>query len=266
MAVFTLMSPGGSPGVTTCGLAVSYRWGGRALLAECDPAGGSVLAGFLAGRMEIRHGGLLSLALAVGHRADPSALWEHVVSLDQEAREWLLLPGLRDPREAAQLAGAWETIGEVLGTASEQMIDVVVDVGRVGGREMPLPLIAASDLAVMVLRPTLRQVAAAKPRLEALGRHLGEAPPMGLCLVDQGDYSAGQVSKALFGLPVIGRLPCDSRSAALLSDGQPSRKPVRASALLHGAEALAEAMREHADRCVVHDAGNAVISASRGIL
>ena len=45
-SLFALTSPGGSPGVTTAALALAFTWPGSVIVAECDPAGGAVLAGF----------------------------------------------------------------------------------------------------------------------------------------------------------------------------------------------------------------------------
>jgi hypothetical protein len=248
MPIYTLASPGGSPGVTTSALAVTYAWGGRTLLAECDPKGGSVLSGFLRGRIQGPPGGLLDLARSAARTRDPAMLWDHLISLDQDVRDWLLLPGLRDPREVAQLHGAWGLIAEILAATAADLLDAVIDVGRIGGSDTPMELIAASDLVVMMLRPTLGQVAAAKPRLDALGRHLGTSVPVGLCLVGRGDYRAWEISDALFGLPVIGELPHDGQSAAVLSEGRPARRSVQHSALLRGAATLAGTMRTYLEQ------------------
>ncbi|GAA3120097.1 hypothetical protein GCM10010466_08650 [Planomonospora alba] len=256
MAVYTLMSPGSSPGVTTTALAVTHVWGGRTLLAECDPKGGNVLPGFLAGQMAGLRGGLLELALAIAHNPDPGVLWDHVISLDQHAREWLLLPGVRDPRHMAQLSGAWDAIAKVLTAATRGAMDVVLDVGQIGRPDTPMRLIAASDMAVMLLRPTLRQAAEAKPRLDALGRYVGTTVPVALCLVGKGDYTPAQISRALYGLPVIGTIPHDPRSAAVLSDGASARRPLRSSTLMRGASRLADAMRRRLT--TTEDLGEAV--------
>ncbi|MEW9532868.1 hypothetical protein [Microbispora sp. NPDC049125] len=245
MATYTLMSPGGSPGVTTTALALTYAWGDRALLAECDPKGGSVLPGFLVGRMEGPPSGLLEFALAIAHEPDPQTLWKYVVSLDQDAREWLLLPGIRDPRHAAQLETAWDAISGAITSATHDVVDVVLDVGQIGGPDTPMRLIATSDMALMVLRPCLRQVADARPRLDALGRYVGTKVPVALCLIGEGDYSSKEISNALYGLPVIGAIPHDPRSAEVLSDGKRARRSFRRSPLMRGASFLAMAMREH---------------------
>ncbi|MFE3452491.1 hypothetical protein ACFXJ8_26570 [Nonomuraea sp. NPDC059194] len=253
MALYTLMSPGDSPGVTTTALAVSYAWGGRALLAECDPKGGNVLQGFLTGRLGGIHGGLLELAMAIAHNPNPAVLWEHVIPLDQDVREWLLLPGIRDPRHAPQLDMAWDPIVDVLEAATEDVVDVIADVGQIGRPDTPMKLVARTSLAVMLLRPTLRQITAAKPRLDALGRYVGTNVPVALGLIGQGDYSDKQISQILYGLPIIGRIPHDPRSASLLSDGKQSRRLIRINSLMRGAAKLAAAMREHAQKVVIDD-------------
>lgn len=245
MAIYTLMSPGDSPGVTTTALALSYALSGRVLLAECDPKGGNVLHGFLTGRLGNVDGGLLELAMAIAHNPNPAVLWEHVVPLDQHAREWLLLPGIRDPRHAPQLDLAWDAIIEVFKAAAGDTVDVVADVGQVGRPDTPMKLIAHSDLAVMLLRPSMRQVAAARPRLDAIGRYVGTSVPVALGLVGSGDYSDKQISKALYGLPIIARLPHDPRSAALLSDGKRTRRFLRVASLMRGAARFASALQEH---------------------
>ncbi|WP_055483890.1 hypothetical protein [Sphaerimonospora mesophila] len=245
MAIYTLMSPGGSPGVTTTALAVTYAWGGRTLLAECDPKGGSVVQGFLTGQIEGVPGDLLDLALAIAHDPDPGVLWKYVVSLDQDVLEWLLLPGIRDPRHALQMESAWDSVANALKTAADGVVDVVLDVGQIGGPDTPMRLIAASDLVLMLLRPSLRQVADARPRLDALGRHIGAKVPVALCLIGEGDYTAKQISEALYGLPVVGTIPHDPKSAAVLSDGKQAGPSFSRAPLMRGAAYLALAMRSH---------------------
>ncbi|MFI9846681.1 hypothetical protein ACIHFD_57340 [Nonomuraea sp. NPDC051941] len=242
MAMYALMSPGGSPGVTTTALALTYAWEGRALLAECDPQGGDVLRGFLAGSMENHEGGLLELALAAAHDPDPAILWRYVIALDQTARNWLLLPGLRDPRHLVQLDGAWDTIAGVL-KAAQGTVDVVVDVGQVGRYDTPISLIAACDRVVMLVRPTLRHVSQARPRLDALGRQVGSDVAAGLCVVGSGPYTFKEVSKALFDLPVLAWIPHDPKSAAVLSDGNRAKKSFHRSALIRSTRQLGSVMR-----------------------
>ncbi|WP_345580275.1 hypothetical protein [Nonomuraea rosea] len=197
--------------------------------------------------MDEHESGLLELALAAAHDIDPDLLWRHVVALDHDARNWLLLPGLRDPRHLVQLDGAWDTIAGVF-TAAQDTADVVLDVGQIGRSDTPMTLLAACDLVVMLVRPTLRHVAHARPRLDALGRQVGEDVQVGLCAVGDGPYSAKEISEALFELPVLAWIPHDPRSAAVLSDGDRAKKSFRRSALIRGTSRLGAAMRAHVAR------------------
>ena len=71
MALYALVSAGGSPGVTTTALALALSWPSPVVVAECDPSGGDVLAGLFAGHLEARSG-LLALAMEAG--ASPEAI------------------------------------------------------------------------------------------------------------------------------------------------------------------------------------------------
>lgn len=67
MAVVTLCSASGSPGVTTTALGLALSWSRPVLLLEADPTGGSaILAGYLKGA-RTPPDSLIDLALA--HRA-----------------------------------------------------------------------------------------------------------------------------------------------------------------------------------------------------
>ncbi len=141
-----------------------------------------------------------------------------------------------------QLDGAWEALIKVL-RAAQDTADVVIDMGQIGRVDTPMSLISASDLAVMLLHPTARHVAQARPRLNALGRHVGTDVPIELCVVGNGPYTLKEVRSALYDLPVLGWIPDDARAAAVFSDGEQARKSFHRSALVRGAIALGEAMR-----------------------
>src|SRR4029077_16011189 len=71
-SVFGLVSPGGSPGVTTAALALAIGWPAPVIVAECDPGGGAVLAGALGGHVPAAVG-LVEHAIEAGrnpHAAD----------------------------------------------------------------------------------------------------------------------------------------------------------------------------------------------------
>ncbi|MEO3861325.1 hypothetical protein [Acrocarpospora sp. B8E8] len=241
MALYAVISPGGSPGATTTALAAALSWPDPVLVAECDPSGGSALAGYFAGRVSAT-GGLLQAALEATRDGDSEAVWQHTVALDASERR-LLLPGLADPGHAIQLDGAWGTLASTLAAAP---FDVIADIGRIGGRDAPYPLVSGADLVVMVLAPTLRHIAAARPRLEALRRASTGGIPLGLCLVGAGPYDRRAVGRAL-SVPVLAELADDPRAANVLSDGAASWSGFPRSALMRSASRLVASMRRHLD-------------------
>jgi hypothetical protein len=220
---------------------MALSWPDPVLVAECDPSGGSALAGYFAGRAGAT-GGLLQAVLEVIRDGDSETLWQHTVPLDADEQR-LLLPGLGDPGHAIQLDGAWGTLASTLVAAP---FDVIADVGRIGGRDAPYPLVNSADLVVMVLAPTLRQVAAARPRLEALRRTSTGGIPLGLCLVGTGPYDRRTVGKAL-SVPVLAELAHDPRAASVLSDGASAWSGFSRSELMRSASRLVDAMRRHLD-------------------
>ena len=181
MAMYALISPGGSPGVTTTALALALSWSGPVILAECDPAGGAILAGLFAGHLS-GSGGLLGLAIAAG-RSDGTVRGElpGQLALLDEGGDRLFLAGLSDPRQAAGMTPAWPTIAAGLAGADR---DVIADCGRFDpGPCRPAAVLEQAELVVMVLRPTLRQVAWAMPRLELVAQLLGGTSRLRLLLV-----------------------------------------------------------------------------------
>lgn len=112
MAIIALVSAKGSPGVTTTALACALTWHRRLVLAECDPSGGSVLAGYLGGALDGPRG---IGELAVGELRDgslESAFWSQLVDLDAPRRERLLLPGVVDPAQAGSVTPLWHRFAD----------------------------------------------------------------------------------------------------------------------------------------------------------
>src|SRR3546814_20132509 len=92
--------------------------------------------------------------------------------------------------------------------------DAIVDCGRLGLVGWPEPVLAESDLSLMLCRTHLPAIAATRSWAEAVQRgHPAWANP-GVMLVGEGQpYSAKEVSNVL-GLPVpseIGRASCRER-------------------------------------------------------
>ncbi len=242
MSLYVLVSPGGSPGVTTAALALALGWPRQVILAECDPSGGDVLAGLFSGHA---HGGrgLLPLALEAGHGPARvlAALWEQVIPLD-DGHTRFLLAGVTDPRQAAGLEPAWPVLAEVLATVPA---DVIADCGRLDRIAGLEPLLAAASVVVLVLRPTLRQVSKARSRLDMLAQVTPRAPGTVLLLSGEGSYPAREVSKAL-AAPVAGCLPRDGKAAAVLADGYGHRRGLPARPLVRAAAGAGRGLREAA--------------------
>lgn len=242
-SLFALTSAGGSPGVTTTALALAFTWPGPVVVAECDSAGGAVLAGALAGHLP-GGPGLVEYAIEAGHNpgATGAGLAARLVPLDAN-RTRMLLPGLTDPRQALGLAAAWPAVAASL---TGQAADVIADCGRLdAGAGAPYAVLAAATTVAMVLRPSLRQVWAARPRIEMLGQLLGGTGRVVLLLAGPGAYPAKEISATL-GVEVAAVLPDDARSAAVLSDGE-RRRRFSTGDLMTAATTAGKALRKHAE-------------------
>ena len=238
MAVTVLLSPGGSPGVTTTALALAMTWPRPVVLAECDPAGGSVLPGLWHGHASAESAGLLRHALAAQHdpRTAAAAILDGALPLEQaDPPSRFVLAAAPDPLAGRQIAATWPTLAPSLAAAEP---DVIADAGRWDGDRAVAPLLAAAATLLVVLRPTIRQSAAAAPRLAALAQ---VRPADAVILIGAGGYgteAARAVTKAL-GVPVAAVLPHDPATAAVLSDGQDPARGFSRSRLLRAAGELA---------------------------
>ena len=112
-----------SCGVTTLALAVAATWpqGRRVLLAELDPAGGTLAAA--SGWPP--QPGLVSLAAAARRGNDPELVWEHCHELPGG------VPVLAGPASADQTRTALGMLTGLLDRLGELDADVLLDCGRV---------------------------------------------------------------------------------------------------------------------------------------
>lgn len=239
MAVIALVAAKGSPGVTTTALACALSWHRRVVLAECDPAGGSLLAGYLGGVIAGPRG---IGELAVGELRDgnlDSAFWSQLIDLDAPKRERLLLPGVVDPVQAGSVVPLWQRFADFF-TALDKgqpAYDVVVDCGRLQVVGPPWPVLRAATVVMVVAGAQLADLSSARATVRAVERDFTEhrVPPGSLRLLLVGDgHSRSEVSRALK-LPVIGKLPWDPRTAKMLSHGgtvRGGRPLMRAAAAL----------------------------------
>lgn len=254
MAMYALVSPGGSPGVTTTALALALTWPRPVIVAECDPAGGAILAGLFAGHLPAPSG-LLGVVLDAGRGAGALAgdLTGHLAPLDDSGNK-MFLAGINDPRQAPGLAPSWPVIAAAL---ASQQADVIADCGRLdAGHGQPANVLAQAMAVVMVMRPSLRQIAAARPRIDQALSLIGGNGRLGVLLIGErgpgGGRSpaAGEIAKAL-GVPVVGTLPEDVRTAAVLSDGVGRRSNVSGRPLMRAARTAGITMSQAAARAAV---------------
>jgi hypothetical protein len=251
--LYALVSAGGSPGVTTAAIALALAWPSPVILAECDPSGGDVLAGLLAGHVPARQG-LMEHAIEAGRHglAAARSLPAQLIPLDAD-RKRTLLPGLTDPRQAPGITSAWPAL---TGTLIAQNADVIADCGRLdAGSCEPLAVLSAARTIAVVLRPTLRQVWSARPRVDILAHLAGPGSQVALLVTGPGTHSASEVSRAL-GVPIAAVLPDDARSAALLSDGAGSLRTLTRGSLLRSAQIAGNALRDY-EAVPTHQAASA---------
>ncbi|MFB8211113.1 hypothetical protein [Streptomyces sp. NPDC056010] len=244
MAVTTLVSAK-SCGVTTSALAFALASRRPSLLAECDPAGGTLRAGFLNGDAAAGFG---LFHLAAAQRSGPEALSNafvnHLWPLD-EAGHRKLLPGLTDPAQASALGLTWPRLSDVLHILSAQAgYDVFVDAGRLALDTghlheilTPAPLIHQADQVLLVVRGTEQSLSLARHMIDPLRTELrerGSGPDtLGLLLIEGGLYRAHQVGDALK-TPVLATLPWDQVTAEYFATGgRPPRGHARSPLLRH---------------------------------
>ncbi|WP_432976838.1 ParA family protein [Dactylosporangium sp. CA-233914] len=233
MALIAVCSAKGSPGATTTALAFALNWQRRVLLAECDPAGGDLAAGFLR-EVALDGRGLDRLTSALARQPlTDGMLWNELVDLTpggESAMTRLLLPGLADPAQAAiwgepqrrgQTAG-WDQLAARLPLLRDgaEEYDVIADCGRLAAAHPATPIVTQADLVLLVLRPTLISARAASTVLQQLLQP--GHPPVGLITVGDGSYGIKELALELR-TPVAAALPDDSRSATALNSGTAPR-------------------------------------------
>ncbi|MEU6405351.1 hypothetical protein [Streptomyces sp. NPDC046985] len=252
MAVIAFAGASGGPGVTATALAALLTWpladGRRAVLAECDPDGGSIAAGYLESRV-LGDYGLHNLEVAHRRHQLDQDFWYQLIDLsEQNTQDRLLLPGLSNPVQAAGLAQVWHRLGLLFEQAQtkDNGYDFLVDLGRSGATGSAGALARSADIVAVVVRRTLRAASAAKPRVEALRAALEDrgrdSSRLGLIVIDEGDFRARDIAEQLQ-LPIFATLPHDPRAAQVLTHGGDGGRYFGRSALLREARAMSEQLR-----------------------
>lgn len=238
MAVVTLTSAAGSPGVTSTAVGLAFCWPRPVLLVEADPTGGSgILAGFLKGTTPYVVG-LLELALSPLGVAD--ALRDVVRPLSPSVS---LVAGTRTHAQTSALREVWEPLAGALGELEASGQDVIVDAGRLGLVGSPQPLLEAADLTLLLTRATLPSISAARSWAEAVRQPATGWRHPGLLLVGEGQpYRDTEVAKVL-GMPVVADLPEDPEAAAVYHRGAPPPRHFETGPYVRSLQAAAESIQ-----------------------
>lgn len=225
MAVISLFSASGSPGVTVTSLGLALAWQRHVMLVDADPSGSSsVLAGYLQGQT-VHDRGLIDLAVA--NRAGNLGTAIATVSMTLPGSTVEFVPGIRSHQQAASVTTLWEPLSGVLRGMEQRGVDVIVDAGRIGLDKAPLPIVRASDLALLVVRSDLPAVAGARAWAQSLHEQLsavGAGQQLGVLLVGPGRPYGSREIRSVLNLPVIAELPWDPESAQVYYAGVRPKK------------------------------------------
>lgn len=250
-----LTSVGDAPGVTTSAFALTTCWprDQRVLLAECSPSGGRMLRGYFRCHAPAERG-LWHLALAAvhGENAAHAELWRQTIPLDKQ-RHRLLLAGLTDPFLSVQLSAAWPTLAEVM---ADLPVTVLADIGAIGPY-MPIELARAAAMAIVVIRPTLAQLAAARPRLARLRQAVDL--PIGLCVIGHRPYTVRDVQRVIDNTAITLTLPDDPSAAEVLAAGVDTdrlRQRIQTGELMRAATHAAANLDRHLQATKAHHPPN----------
>lgn len=201
MTTLCLGSVKGAPGVTTAALFLGAAWAAQreVLLAEMDPAGGD-----LACWWGVRPTpGLASLAAATRREQTPEIIRVHSRELFAGMSVLLGPPAAEQAEAALQVDALHEAL------TRRAVCDVVADCGRLDARSPALPMVAAADVLLVIVRPIpsdLAHVSARLPALRAMARDVA------LLLAGEGRFPADEVADVLE-VDVLGVLPHDRHSA-----------------------------------------------------
>jgi hypothetical protein len=223
MSLIVLASDKGSPGVTTTAVALAGVWPRRAILAECDPAGGDLVYRTPAesGAPLNPNVGMLSLATMARHGLSAHQLQQHVQRMHGGLE---LVVGLATGDQSAGLAGLWPTLGRAFDAVPDA--DVIADCGRVDASGPALELMSAATAVVLIARTSAEQIAHVRDRALSLVQRVGGGlgVPIGIVLIvdpKQRTRVTAQVDELLrnSGLPVkvIGTIADDPDGADLIN-------------------------------------------------
>jgi hypothetical protein len=229
MPALVLVSTKGSPGVTTAAAALAAVGGrsGGSLLAELDPAGGSVQV--LAGGPAVW--GLVDVGATLRRQADAGPVHAHLAAVPP-ALPALLAPTAGHVAESVIAAAGDRWVPGLSAVAAQ----VVVDAGRWEPSQPTASRIAGADLVAVVCRPTLAAVESVRLGLDQL-RHVAGAP-VAVVVVGRRPYGPDEIAEQL-GVALGGSVAWDPRGAAGLWARGVTRSWLRSRLARSAADVLA---------------------------
>lgn len=237
----------GSPGVTTTVNVLGDVWPADVLVADFDPAGGD-----LALRHRDPEGepldperGLLSLAAAARRGVAQNELAYHVQRIDGGLD---VVAGIARPEQVTGIGPVWPALAHSLRAAG---VDVLVDCGRVTPGTPVMPVLAAADAVVFVVRPSVESYAHLRERLHWLADplqigQLGSIPVGVIVVTSPSNTSATRdldrlLEYAGLQVSVLGRIAEDPKAVLALT-GAGGRRLDR-SLLVRSARQVAGSVR-----------------------
>lgn len=245
MAVVTVTSAAGSPGVTSTALGMAVCWPRPVVLVEADPTGGSsVLAGFFRGEVASSKG-LIDLALAHRGGGLAQAVASSVIPIENSGTK--LLAGVRGHAQSRSLTEVWEPLLAVLRGLERTGQDVIVDAGRLGLNGSPEPLIYGADVTLLATRTNLPALSAARSWAANLHdgfERRGALPQLKTLLIGKGrPYGPSEVAKVLQ-IPVVSTVPWEPQMAEVFSVGAAKPRRFDNGSLVRGIRATCAAVQE----------------------
>lgn len=235
VSIVSLVSFSGAPGVTTLALATAAALTAsevpEPVLVEAATSGG-VVGGWYDLPAEP---GLSTLALAIGGDEPPDLL-AHAQEVPGG------LPAVLAPPSGSRVAKLMFARGQAL-AAHLQGVDatVVVDCGRISVESPLRPVLEASILIGVAVRPTREDFRLAATALAELNTVLPAPLPAGWILVGASPWSVDEIGTQ-YGLPVLATVPEDRPGA----DGVAGRRRLRRHApLSRSVQSFADDITKH---------------------
>ncbi|HEY3139700.1 MAG TPA: hypothetical protein VGJ86_01140 [Acidimicrobiales bacterium] len=227
MALICIGSVRGAPGASTLAVLAAACWPRPIALIEADPAGGALAVRYRLGRTP----GLAGLASLVRNGADQDALWQNAQMLPGE------LPVVVAPESGEVTSGILRDVGPALAAwcAALEEVDIIVDCGRLGYRDVNWPLAVGADETLVVARPRAEELYPAAHRLRAMAE---DVPSAGMVLIGDRPHSPSEITAQL-GVPVRGVVADDAWAAGVLTVGGRSRG-LRRSSLVRSVRSLVD--------------------------